>query len=198
MIRFTLVLISMVLCISSSYANEFKDPVREAGGPVNKKTIVEFIFPSGKHVKKSLEELSKQFSSEDLVVLSHPAYKHTSKSYRGFRLVKLLKGLDSDTAYDSKKFWIQVSCQDGWKAPPYDSDFLIRGKALLAYEEEPSSLKEPISKDGLWSLAVDKGKQYYPGPYYLVWNDSRGKNLDIMPLQVVTISVLLVDPHGDT
>lgn len=139
-----------------------------------------------------LATMSERLASKTLTVNSNPAYGGASKKYQGFDLLQFLKEADPDLDL-SAPFWLEVTTLDGWKAPAYSSEILISGKALLAVRELKETLTSPISDDGLWSIVVTPKKTFYPGPFYIVWNDS-GKNPDVMPLQVASIRISLSKP----
>lgn len=153
---------------------------------------VTLVSPNGTSEEIDLLKITKKLQKSSLTVISNPAYKGAKKKYEGYRLIDFLKQFVP--AFDaSKPFWLEITTEDGWKAPIYYSGTLLSGKAMLAVREAKQTLTEPISKDGLWSIVVTEKKNFYPGPFYLVWND-KGKNPDVMPLQVSKIHLLLIKP----
>lgn len=122
------------------------------------------------------------------MIKSHPAYGGKSKAYTGFPLIKVFQAIDENFNTNPAQY-LEVTTEDGWTAPKYNLKKLFKGEALLAIRENKSTLSKPVSKDRKWSLVVAKEKTLYPGPFFIVWNDS-GKNPDIMPLQVKQIKLI--------
>lgn len=166
------------LIVSPSFANQKSD------------AKLKFTPSVGAVRELSLEELTQSLGEAELLVQSAPAYGGKSKKFIGFDFAKLLKKLDPSLEL-TRPFSVKITTLDGWNAPPYSSDVLLRGNALLAVREAKETITSPASEDGFWTIAVDgkTKKHFYPGPFYLVWN-AKGKNPDIMPLQVASIQIV--------
>jgi len=149
---------------------------------------IEFTLSHGEKLFLNIDDLHKVTPLIEYQVDSNPAYAGATKKYKGFHFISILKKIDKKLNFD-KPFKIEVTTLDGWKAPLYSSQLLIKSNATLAIEELKKTLSTPVSKDGKWSIVVTDKKRLYPGPFYLVWNDT-GKNSDIMPLQVSKIRIL--------
>lgn len=158
----------------------------------SKNPILELTNSDGKKISLTLKELKENFDQKSITVKSHPAYAGKLKSYIGVDFLDLLSKYDPELKLDGE-YWLEIETEDGWKAPLYSSDLWRKSRLLLALKETPNSLKEPISKDGLWSLLKTSKKVFYPGPLYLVWNETDPKR-DIMPMQVATVKVLKKRP----
>ncbi len=160
---------------------------------INKKVEIGISFTSSTGETSWLNRVAlEKLRTSSLVVKANPAYNGATKEYVGLSFIDFLKLFDPSLTV-SEPFWIKVTTIDGWTPPIYKSSLLIKGEALIATREKPSTLSSPISEDGLWTIVVTEKKNFYPGPFYIVWNDS-GKNPDIMPLQVASIQVLTEGP----
>lgn len=103
--------------------------------------------------------------TKTLLIRFNPAYQGLSKKYHGYSFKDFLHTYDPKSL-ELEQFWVEVTTHDGWKAPLYSSVKLLSGNAILATYEDESSLTEPKSEDGKWSLVQAPKKLFYPGPYY--------------------------------
>jgi hypothetical protein len=151
--------------------------------------VLKIVGPRGTQTF-SISELAKLATKEKLEVKAAPAYGYKKKIFIGIHLLDLIEETQPFLDF-TKPFTVKVTTLDGWTAPLYPAELLVRGNALLATREAKETITEPKSKDGLWTMAVDpkSKKEIHPGPFYLVWNDT-DKNPDVMPLQVQTIEII--------
>lgn len=138
-----------------------------------------------------LSLLKKQFKTYKVVVAHNPAYGSAKKVYDAFNLNQILsKLLAVDFTKVNKDQVLIVDTLDHYLSQIPLKNFTTEGQAYLAYREASNTIAEQYrTEDNLWSYISKYEKKVNPGPFYIVWDNTKTYPTG-WPYQVISMHVV--------
>jgi len=139
----------------------------------------------------SLSQLKNQFKTIKVVIEHNPAYKGERKVYHAFDMNDILsKLLNVDLKKIDQGDLLVAKTIDDYDSKTPLINFTSKGHAYLAFRELPETIADGNkTEDGQWSYIMKDGKQINPGPFYIVWDNTKTYPLG-WPYQVKSIKIL--------